>query len=189
MGRKSRKSVRKYHRKNSRRKIGGNNEIITGSDVRNELVTLCRHRKWSEYDNLTQRIINDYELRNSFFYHLNNQIQSFSPNSLSCLKRCLIQLRERGIPDSIPFLYYGLCKNNEFEEYEALTQSIIRDYQNGKKEFFIYLDNHIDKLNKQILPCLELSLTRLQEEAIPESMRHLSYITERVPRRKVQTIN
>lgn len=69
-----------------------------------------------------------------------------------------------------------LCKKNEWEEYDKITQSIIDDWVKGDKSFFIYLDKQIKTFKPETLRCLERSLTRLQEEAIPESMEHLHYI-------------
>lgn len=69
-----------------------------------------------------------------------------------------------------------LCKKNEWEEYDKITQSIIDDWVKGDKSFFIYLDKQIKTFKPETLQCLERSLTRLQEEAIPESMEHLHYI-------------
>lgn len=176
-GQRLRKSIRKYRRHSSRRKSGGGSY---GSDIRQELVTNCRRNNWNQYNALIENIINDYRAnkgRSEFFNHLNNQIHTFSPQSLNCLKPCLIQLNEQGISDAIPYLYYILYKNNEKQEYDALTQKIMYDYRmNRNKNYFIYLDNNIEKLNKVILPSLLVSLTQLQEDAIPESMRHLSYV-------------
>jgi len=75
-----------------------------------------------------------------------------------------------------------LCKKEELEEkrdwkeYDKVTQEIINDYIKGDKSFFIHLDKQIKTFKPETLRCLERSLTRLQEDAIPESMPHLYYI-------------
>ena len=72
-----------------------------------------------------------------------------------------------------------LCKHNKWDEYDALTQHIMKEYWvNGEKDFFIHLDRNIKGFKNNTLRCLKLSLTQLQEDAIPESMKHLSYIME-----------
>lgn len=100
------KSQRRHKRaRNTRRKLGGGS---LGSDIRQQLVTLCRKNKWAEYDDLTQKIMKDYWVngKKDFFIHLDKQITSFSPESLDCLKQALTQLQEDAIPESMPHLYY-----------------------------------------------------------------------------------
>lgn len=176
----SRKSIRKHYNRNSRRKFIGSGDD-TGNNIRYNLVTMCKRRKWVEYDNLTKEIIKDYwnNRKSNFLDHLYKNFETFSPITLSCLKRCLYQLQDNSIPESIPYLYYILCKTNERKEYDAFTQKIMKDYWvNGKKDFFIYLDENIQNLTPEQLSCLKLSLTQLQEDAIPESMPHLHYIMQ-----------
>lgn len=72
-----------------------------------------------------------------------------------------------------------LCKQNNWTEYDAITQQIMRDYRNGKKDFFIHLDRNIKTFSLPTLSCLKQSLIQLQEDAIPESMPHLAYIMKR----------
>lgn len=73
-----------------------------------------------------------------------------------------------------------LCRKKDWVAYDALTQQIMKDYWvNGKKDFFIHLDRNIHNFTPSSLSCLKLSLTQLQEDAIPESMPHLHYIMSR----------
>ena len=73
-----------------------------------------------------------------------------------------------------------LCRRGKWDEYDAVTQTIMRDYWvNGKKDFFTYLDKQIHTFSPETLACLKQSLTQLQEDAIPESMPHLAYIMRR----------
>lgn len=68
------------------------------------------------------------------------------------------------------------CKDNNLNEYDNITQEIMTDYRNGKKDFFIHLDRQINTFSLKTLKCLQRSLTQLQEDAIPESMVHLHKI-------------
>lgn len=79
-----------------------------GSDLRQQLVTLCRKGNFDEYDAITQKIIDDYRRlsKKDFFIHLDNQIKTFSKNTLLCLERNLTQLQEDGIPESMIHLKY-----------------------------------------------------------------------------------
>ena len=68
------------------------------------------------------------------------------------------------------------------EEYDALIEYILRLYHDEKnKGFFIHLSRNMipNERNKGFRPCtnaaLKRALTRLQEEAIPESMEFLAY--------------
>ena len=92
-----------------------------------------------------------------------------------------------GIGNDLRTQLVDLCKEGNWEEYERVTRRIIDDYRHGNKDFFIYLDKEMflkpeqDKHNKKsrgfrrdTILCLEPCLTRLQEEAIPESMVHLT---------------
>ena len=95
-----------------------------------------------------------------------------------------------GIGNDLRTQLVNLCKEGNWEEYERVTDRIIDDYRHGKKDFFIYLDKEMflkserdthNKKNKKprgfkidTILCLERCLTRLQEEAIPESMIHLT---------------
>lgn len=111
---KSRKNHKKSHRRhrrngvrlrNTRRKLNGGSP---GSDIRHQLVGLCRKNKWDEYDALTQKIMKDYwsNRKKDFFIHLDRNITTFSPETLSCLKQSLTQLQEDAIPESMPHLSY-----------------------------------------------------------------------------------
>lgn len=91
------------------------------SDIRNQLVTLYRNSEMTKYDEITQMIIRNYRAvvsNKDFFHHLKNQIKikykkgepvidstTFSENTLLCLERCLTQLQEDGIPESMSYLY------------------------------------------------------------------------------------
>ena len=176
--RQQRKYTRKHLIRSIHRKFRGGASL--GSDIRQKLVTSCKRGNWEQYNDLTQKII-DYSInRKDFFIHLDRNIHTFKQDTLSCLKQSMIQLKANNIPDAILFLYYILCKNNEWQEYDDLTQQIMKDYWvNGKKDFFIYLDRNIKTFNPEILSCLKQSLTQLQEDAIPESMPHLAYIMQR----------
>lgn len=79
-----------------------------GSNLRQKLVTLCRQEKWDEYDATTQQIIHDYRIngKKDFFIHLDRQIATFKPSTALCLERCLTQLQEDGIPESMAHLEY-----------------------------------------------------------------------------------
>ena len=108
--RKNQKSYRRYRRKgllsrNTRRKLKGGSQ---GSDIRQQLVTLCKKNKWSEYDELTQKIMKDYWVngKKDFFIHLDRNITTFSPETLACLKQSLTQLQEDAIPESMAHLSY-----------------------------------------------------------------------------------
>lgn len=100
-----RKSTFKNHIRSSRRRFRGGS---SGSNVRQQLVILCKRGKLTEYDDLTQQIMRDYWVngKKDFFIHLDRNIKTFSPETLSCLKRSLTQLQEDAIPESMPHLAY-----------------------------------------------------------------------------------
>ena len=79
-----------------------------GSDLRQRLVSLCKSKKWNEYDSLTQQIMRDYWIngKKDFFIHLDRNIKTFSPETLYYLKQSLTQLQEDAIPESMPHLAY-----------------------------------------------------------------------------------
>lgn len=114
------KNKHKSKKSYTRKKRGGNNSnrsIIhkSGSDIRYELVRLCKHNKWNEYDALTQKIMKDYWVngKKDFFIHLDRNIKSFSLETLNCLRVCLTQLQEDAIPESMPHLYYIMKMQNK----------------------------------------------------------------------------
>jgi len=152
-----------------------------GSDIRQKLVTLCKRGNWEQYNDLTQKII-DYSItRKDFFIHLYRNIHTFKQHTLSCLKQSMIQLNANNIPDAIIFLYYILCKNNELQEYDDLTQQIMKDYWvNRKKDFFIHLNRNIKIFTPETLSCLKRCLIQLQEDAIPDSMPYIDYIMKQI---------
>jgi dihydroxyacetone kinase-like predicted kinase len=79
--------------------------------------------------------------------------------------------------DKLVDKFKELCDSKNETEYDKMTQEIIEKYiKENNKDFFIYLDHKIKKFDVETLQCLERSLTRLQEDAIPESMPHLHYI-------------
>lgn len=110
---KSRKNHKSYKRdkqdrkciNKTRRKFRGGSY---GSDLRQRLVSLCKNKKWNEYDNVTQQIMRDYWVngKKDFFIHLDRNIKTFSPETLYCLKQSLTQLQEDAIPESMPHLAY-----------------------------------------------------------------------------------
>jgi hypothetical protein len=51
-------------------------------------------------------------------------------------------------------------------------------HKNIRNDFFRHLDSQIHTFSQNTLDCLETCLTRLQEEAIPESNSHLYYIVQ-----------
>ena len=94
-----------------------------------------------------------------------------------------------GIGNDLRTQLVNLCKEGNWEEYERVTDHIIDEYIRGKNDFLIYLDKEMflkserDTHNKKsrgfsrdTILCLERCLTRLQEEAIPESMVHLTTV-------------
>ena len=95
------KRTRKNNKRRRHQKGGG-----LGSDLRQQLVSLCRQSKWAEYDSITQRIIDDYRLnnKNDFLIHLDNQMSTFKRETALCLERSLTQLQEDGIPESMVHL-------------------------------------------------------------------------------------
>jgi hypothetical protein len=95
------KRTRKNNKRRRHQKGGG-----IGSDLRQQLVSLCRQGKWTEYDTITQRIIDDYRLnsKNDFLIHLDNQMSTFKRETALCLERSLTQLQEDGIPESMVHL-------------------------------------------------------------------------------------
>lgn len=97
-----------------------------------------------------------------------------------------------------------LCRDGKWDEYDAVTQEIIKEYrQNDKKDFFYHLKNQIkikygaDGITPEIesttfgdntLLCLERSLTQLQEDGIPESMIYLHVISDMAKKRSEQPL-
>jgi hypothetical protein len=79
-----------------------------GSDLRQRLVSLCKNKKWDEYDSTTQQIMKYYWVdgKKDFFIHLNRNIRTFSHETLYCLKHALTQLQEDAIPESMLSLAY-----------------------------------------------------------------------------------
>ena len=79
----------------------------------------------------------------------------------------------------------SLCRRGDMEQYHQLTNQIIEEhkFQGNRCDFIDHLDKQIHTFKPETLLCLEKSLTRMQEEAIAESMKHLDIIMEL--RRKV----
>ena len=127
-------------------------------------------------------------------------MSSFSDDTILCLERSLKKINgaekylEKVIQTKNALVLKGseihkqlvdLCKKEDIESYEAITQQIMSDWRNRKRAFFIFLDEQMDILVKKYIDngknqndaddilCLERSLTQLQEEGIPESMKHL----------------
>lgn len=81
------------------------------------------------------------------------------------------------IGNDLRFELVNLCKSGNWEKYDRLTQKIKNDYYRGKNDFLNYLDQYMHTFKNPVtILCLEQVLTTLQEDAIPESMRHLEYI-------------
>jgi hypothetical protein len=94
-----------------------------------------------------------------------------------------------GIGNDLRTQLVNLCKEGNWEEYDRVTDHIIDEYIRGKNDFLIYLDKEMflkserdthkkykkpGGFSRDTILCLERCLTRLQEEAIPESMVHLT---------------
>lgn len=89
---------------------------LTGNNLRQRLVELCNKNDLEEYDKLTQQIISDYwnnYRMNSnhntnhmidFFIHLERHYNTFGIKTKLCLERCLTQLQEEAIPESMAYL-------------------------------------------------------------------------------------
>lgn len=103
--RKNKRKTRQIKRSTRRHKLRGGS---IGNDIRHKLVTLCRRGNWTEYDEITQKIMRDYWVngKKDFFTYLDNQIHTFTPETLACLKQSLTQLQEDAIPESMPHLSY-----------------------------------------------------------------------------------
>lgn len=71
----------------------------------------------------------------------------------------------------------NFCKAEDWTSYEKLVAKMIK-HKNMRNDFFRHLDSHIHTFSQNTLDCLEICLTRLQEEAIPESNSHLYYIVQ-----------
>jgi hypothetical protein len=85
-----------------RRRVGGSR----GSDYRQKLVNLCKRKQWEAYDDLTNKIIDDYiSGDHQFFLHLNKNFNTFSKTTKLCLTRALTRLQEEAIPESMPYLH------------------------------------------------------------------------------------
>ena len=69
------------------------------------------------------------------------------------------------------------CKEEDWASYENLVAKMIK-HKKIRDDFFTHLDSQIHTFNQNTLDCLETCLTRLQEEAIPESNSHLYYIVQ-----------
>lgn len=88
-----------------------------GSDLRQELVTLCKNNKWSEYDNLTNEILNDYIYgKNDIFIHLYKKFDTFSNQTKLCLLRFLTRAQEEAIPESMKYLELVMLLNNNISK-------------------------------------------------------------------------
>lgn len=150
---KSGKSRRRNKRTRKNNKKGGG----LGSDLRQKLVTLYREGKWEEYDAITQQISTDYHSgKKDFFFHLKNQIKTFSPETILSLERSLSQLKMKGIPEAIIYLKqvpqtliqmlvdsfnvatHTIKTHSEpdelnytevWEKYDDITQHIIKNYR------------------------------------------------------------
>lgn len=70
----------------------------------------------------------------------------------------------------------NLCKRKQWDMYDDLTNQIIDDYINGNRDFFVHLNKNFNTFSNATKTCLTRALTRLQEEAIPESMQYLHEI-------------
>jgi hypothetical protein len=71
----------------------------------------------------------------------------------------------------------NFCNANDWTSYENLVAKMIKR-KNIRNDFFRHLDSQIHTFSQNTLDCLETCLTRLQEEAIPESNSHLYYIVQ-----------
>jgi hypothetical protein len=154
-----------------------------------------------KYDKLTKEIIVDNGKKKSdFLFHLEKNMSSFSDDTILCLERSLKRISgaekylEKVIQTRNALVLKGskihsqlvdLCKKEDITQYEDITQQIMSDWRNRNKAFFIFLDEQISVLVKKYIDngknqndaddilCLERALTQLQEEGIPESMKHL----------------
>lgn len=80
------------------------------------------------------------------------------------------------------FKLVQLCKAGEWDEYEKVVQTIIREYRQKainkgnftyRPAFIMHLDEEIETFSEATLNCLERVLTRLQEDAIQSSQIHI----------------
>jgi hypothetical protein len=94
--------------------VSRSSAINTGNNLRQLLVNLCKQNDMEAYDKVTQQIMREYwdanrDNNNSsrsidFFTHLKNNYDTFSINTKLCLERCLTQLQEDAIPESMYYL-------------------------------------------------------------------------------------
>jgi hypothetical protein len=120
---KKNKSKRLVNKRHSIKKRGGTKKIYsnvsrrtsnnTGNNLRQSLVNLCKQNDMESYDKVTQHIMREYWEANrdnnssrsiDFFTHLKNNYDTFSINTKLCLERCLTQLQEDAIPESMYYL-------------------------------------------------------------------------------------
>jgi hypothetical protein len=87
------------------------------------------------------------------------------------------------------FKLVQLCKEGEWDEYEKVVQTIIREYRQKainkgdftyRPAFIMHLDEEIETFSEATLNCLERVLTRLQEDAIQSSQIHIDNLNRRL---------
>jgi hypothetical protein len=115
-----------------------------GNVLRTQLVDLCKEGNWEEYERVTRRIIDDYR---------------------------------HGKKDFFIYLDKEMFLRSDQDTHNKNPRGFRRDTRNKKPRGFrsdTDDDNEPRGFKIDTILCLERCLTRLQEEAIPESMVHLT---------------
>jgi hypothetical protein len=168
-----------------------NNSTITGNNLRAALVKLCKRKKDTEYDNLTQKIIKNDTYRNAFIEYLDEQIHTFGDETLQCLVKCFKELKEHKEHNIIiknPYSNYKINylvlvkykEDGDEKEYQKLTNKLIQDHINGDTSFLMYFDEEKKMMSDKELKYLYECIQRFQEDAVggKESWNTMEYITK-----------
>lgn len=166
-----RKSLSRKHRKKSKRsKRSGGTKRKHADDSVTASSTSRRPRHATKSGNdLRFEIVNLDKQASRILLGIQDTIDNDDDESHERAQQALSDIR-------------GLIKRQD-----DITGQIVHNYRyNGDKSFFNYLDRNISTFSGETLAHLERALTGMQEEAIPESMGHLSYIMQSPQAREVR---
>jgi hypothetical protein len=160
---------------------GGN---IQGNNIRQLLVNLCKTNQWDKYDKLVTSIIQNEQVRKNLFHHLDNNIHTFSQETLECLEHFFEKLETELVDGAYRYHSGSDIRQllvNFFEKdktkYSKLV-SIIKKDKYVRNKLYDHLDNQIHTFSENTLENLRSCFTELQEEAVEGSDKYTFYIVQ-----------
>ena len=156
----------------------------SGSDIRQLLVNLCKTNQWDKYDKLVTYIIQNEQVRKNLYDHLDNNIHTFSQETLKCLEHFFEKLETELVDGAYRYHSGSDIRQllvNFFEKdktkYSKLV-SIIKKEKYVRNKLYDHLDNQIHTFSENTLNSLESCFTELQEEAVEGSDKYTFYIVQ-----------